>query len=147
MWYIPELSSSPPSLSIIFPFPVSDPVPVPAPVPVSGTALVSVPAPVSVLPPPIPISFPLRPRPHHRSRPRCRCRSLFSVPRTWLPLRYNVCAQTPGRANGAVGCPRAPLPVCRDGNACGMKVPAVKQKRTAAKDVLLPFPPSDGGTR
>ena len=31
------------------------------------------------------------------------------------------------------------LPVCRDDAASGMKVPAVKQTRIAAEDVLLPF--------
>ena len=40
-----------------------------------------------------------------------------------------------------------PPPVCRDGDACGMKVPAVKQRRIAAEDVLLPSLPPDVGTR
>ena len=31
-----------------------------------------------------------------------------------------------------------PPPFCRDGDACGMKVPTVEQKRIAAEDVLLP---------
>ena len=36
---------------------------------------------------------------------------------------------------------------CRDGDPCGVKVPAVKQKRIAAEDVLLPSFPLDVGTR
>ena len=52
----------------------------------------------------------------------------------------------PGLANGAVGCSQAPPPVCRDGDACGMRVHAVKQKRTAAEDVLLLSLPPDVGT-
>ena len=40
-----------------------------------------------------------------------------------------------------------PRPVCRNGDACGMKVPAVKQKRIATEDVLLPSLPPDVGTR
>ena len=39
------------------------------------------------------------------------------------------------------------IPVCGDGDACGMKVPAVKQKMSAAEDVLLPSLPPDVGTR
>ena len=38
-------------------------------------------------------------------------------------------------------------PSLHDGDACGMKVPAVKQKRIAAEDVLLPSLPPDVGTR
>ena len=110
------------------------------------------------LPPP-PFPFSLRPspqhcsRPHSRSRPRSRLRSrpqlhlLISVTRTRLPLWCNARVQTPGLANGVVGCPQAPPPVCRDDEACGMKVPAVKQKRNAAEDVLLPSFPPDAGTR
>ena len=39
----------------------------------------------------------------------------------------------------------APPAVCKDGDACGMKVHAVKQKRIAAEDVLLPSVPPDVG--
>ena len=48
----------------------------------------------------------------------------------------------PGLANGAVECSQAP-----PHDACGMKVPAVKQKRIAAEDMLLPSLPQDVGTR
>ena len=48
---------------------------------------------------------------------------------------------------GAVGCPEAPVPVCRGDEACGIKVPIVKQERIAAEDVPLPSPLSDAGTR
>ena len=54
--------------------------------------------------------------------------------------------QTPDLANGAVGCSQAPPPVCTDGDACGMRVPAVKQNRIAAEDVLLLSLPPDAGT-
>ena len=109
--------------------------------------------------PPPPFPLPLRPRPHDRSRPRShprpryrlqsrpRPRSLLPVTRTRLPPRYDTLVQTPGLANGAVGCSQAPPPVCRDGDACGIKMPAVKQKRIAAEDVLLPSLPPDVGTR
>ena len=103
-----------------------------------------------------PLSFPLRPRCRPRPRSRLRCRSclrshprsrfrshprsrlLLSGPRTRLPLWYDVRVQTRGLTNGAVGCSQAPPPVCRDGDACGMKELAVRQKRIAAEDVLLP---------
>ena len=49
-----------------------------------------------------------------------------SVPWTRLPSRYSAHVQKPGLANGAFGCPQAPLPVCRDHDACGMKVSPVK---------------------
>ena len=86
--------------------------------------------------------FPLCPRPHDRSRPRYRLRShprlksrprrrlLLPVPRTRLPPRYDALVQTPGLANGAVGCSQAPPPVCRDGDVCRMRVPAVKQRES-----------------
>ena len=108
--------------------------------------------------PPFPFPLPLCPRPHDRSRPRYRLRSrprlqshprprsLLPVPRTRLPPRYDALVQTPGLANGAVGCSQAPPPVGREGDACGMKVPAVKQKRIAAKDVLHLSLPPDVGT-
>ena len=38
-------------------------------------------------------------------------------------------------------------PVCRDGDACGMKVLAVKQKKITAEDVLLPSLAPNVGTR
>ena len=107
-------------------------------------------------PPPFP--FPLCPRPHDRSHPRYRLRSHprlrsrprprspLAVPRTRLPPRYDALVQTPDLANGTVGCSQAPPPVCRDGDACGMRVPAVKQKIIATEDVLLPSLPPDVGT-
>ena len=61
--------------------------------------------------------------------------------------QYNAHVQTPSLTNGAVGCLQAPPPVCRDDGACDMKLPAVKQNRIAAEDVLLPSPPPDAGTR
>ena len=108
-------------------------------VPVSPTALVSVPALV------LRLFSRLHPRPHHHSRPRPR--SLLLVPRAWLLPRYNARAQTPALANRVAGHPQAPLPVCRDDDAYGMKVRAVKQNRTVDEDVLLPFPPPDARTR
>ena len=144
-----------PSLSILVPFPVSDPAPVtvsaPAPAPVTVPVLRS----YSRLRPrsrPRPRSFflrsfsclLLRPRPRSCSRPRP---VPVLVPRTWLPPRYSTRVQTPGLANGAVECPQAPLLVCKDDGARGMKVPAVKQKRIDAKDVLLTFPSPDAGVR
>ena len=143
-------SLSPPFLSILVPVPISAPVPapapLPAPVPVSATALVVVPAPVpscfrplvsSPVPTPSPFPTPTRSWP----------RSLLPVPRTWLLPRYNARAQTSGLANGAVECPQAPLPACRDDDLDVMKGPVLKQKRIAAEDVLLPFPPPHAGTR
>ena len=38
-------------------------------------------------------------------------------------------------------------PPCPDGGACAMKVPAVKQKRIVAEEVLQPSLPPDVGTR
>ena len=116
-------------------------------------------------PPPFPSPLPLRPRPHDRSRPRShprprylfrsrprlqscpRPRSLLPIPLTRLPPQYDALEQTTTLANGTVGCPQVPPFVCRDGDACGMKVPAVKQKRITAEDVLLPSLPSDVETR
>ena len=65
------------------------------------------------------------------------------VSRTRLLPRYSAhMVHTPGLASWAVGCPQAPPPVCRDDDACGMKVPAVKQKRIAAEDMkTCYFPP------
>ena len=60
--------------------------------------------------------------------------------------RYDVLVQTPGLADGVIGRSQAPPPVCRDGDACGMKVPAVKQKRIAVEYVLLLSLPPDVGT-
>ena len=48
--------------------------------------------------------------------------------------------------NGAVECLQVTSSVCRDGDACGMKGPAVKQTRIAAKDGLLQSLPPDVGT-
>ena len=62
-------------------------------------------------------------------------------------VRYSARVQTPGPANGAVGCRQAPLPVCTDDDACGMRWPAAKQKRTIAGDVLLPSSPPDAEIR
>ena len=120
------------------------------------------PRPALLRSPPPPFPFPLRPRPHDRSRlryrlrsrlrshprlqSRPRTRSLFPVPRIRLPPRYDALVQTPGLAHGAIGCSQAPPPVCRDGDACEMRVPAVKQKRIAAKGVLLLSLPPDVGT-
>ena len=78
-----------------------------------------------------PTPFPLPLRLHHRLslrsrprlRPRPRPRSFLPVPRTRLPPRCDVRVQALGLANVAVGCPQAPPPVCRDDDACGMKVP------------------------
>ena len=129
--------------------------PTPSPSPFSPRPR-SRPALLRSLPPPFPL--PLRPRPHDRSRPRYRLRShpqlqsrprpgsLLPVPRIRLPPRYDALVRTPGLANGAVGCSQAPPPVCRDGDACGMRVPAVKQKRIAAEHVLLLSLPPDVGT-
>ena len=123
----PLLSSLPSPFSSPFPSGVRLRVPTPVPVPVPA-------------PSPLPFPFPLRPRPHDRSPPRYRLRSHprlqsrprprspLPVPRTRLPPRYDALVQTPDLTNGAVGCSQAPPPVCRDGDACGMRVPAVKQK-------------------
>ena len=107
------------------------------------------------LPPPFPLL--LRPRPLDRPRPRYRLRShprlqshprprsLLPAPRMRLTPRYDALVPTPGLANGAVGCSQAPPPVCRDGHACGMRVPTVKQKKITAEDVLLlSLPPNVG---
>ena len=138
------------------PTPVPVPVPVPSPLPSSAPSFTSTPVPV---PAPSLFPFPLRPRPYDRSRPRYRLRShprfqsrprprsLLPAPRIRLPPRYDALVQTPGLANGAAGCSQAPPPVCRDGDAYGMRVPAVKQKRIAAEDVLLLSLPPDVGTR
>ena len=47
--------------------------------------------------------------------------------------------QALGLAGGAVGCLQASVPAFRNDVACGMKVPAVDEKKIAAEDVLLPF--------
>ena len=113
------------------------PSPLPSPFPSCAPSFTSTPVPVAA---PSPFPLPLRPRPHDRPRPRYRLRShprLRSRPRPRSPLpaprirlapRYDALVSTPGLANGAVGCSQAPPPVCRDGDACGMRVPAVKQK-------------------
>ena len=66
---------------------------------------------------------------------------------TYIQTDRQTDRQTPSHANGIVGCSQAPLPFCRDDDACGTKVPAVKQKRIAAKDVLLPSLLPDVGIR
>ena len=151
------LSSSP------FPFPLQSSLPSPFPSPFPSDVRLRVPTPVPVpvpapFPLPSPFPFPLRPRPHDRSRPRYRLRShpqlqsrprprsLLPAPRIRLPPRYDALVPTPGLANGAVGCSQAPPPVCRGGDACEMRVPAVKQKRITAEDVLLLSLPPDVGT-
>ena len=146
MWWIAELSSSLTFLSSI----VSVPVPVPDPGPVSPASLVSVPAPVPV---PVLSAF-SRLRPHLRSyfrpqpRPRFRPCSLVPVLWTWFPPRYSPRAQALGLADEAVGYMQVSFPIiCREEVACGMKVPAVKQKIITAKDVPLPLPPPNAGTR
>ena len=122
--------------------------PFPSCVPWFSSATVLVPAPSPSLLPftsPFPTPFRLRFRPRLRSRPRPR--SLLPVSRTRLPPWCDAHVQNPDLANGAAVCSRAPPPVCRDGDASGMKVLVVKQKRNAAEDVLLPFPPPNAGTR
>ena len=82
-------------------------------------------------PPPFLLLLCPRPRPqfraHLRSRPRLRSRirprSLFPVPRTQIPPRYDACVQAPDLANGAVRCPQALPSACIDDDACGIKVP------------------------
>ena len=142
------LSSSPfpsPLLTVL----ASVPVPVPVPLRRSSTGPHPRPRPrsrpVLLRSPLLPFPFPLRPRPHDHSRPRCRLRShprlqsrprprsLLPVPRTRLPPQYDALVQTPGLANGAVECSQAPPLVCRDGGACGMRAPAVKQKKSPPK--------------
>ena len=91
------------------------------------------------LPPPFPL--PLHPRPldrlrsHPRLQSRPRPRSLPPAPRIRLPPRYDALVPTPGLANGAVGCSQAPPPVCRDDDACGMRVPKENRRRRRATSV------------
>ena len=153
---------------IVVPVPISAtvlasvPVPVPVPIQCSSTGPRPRPRsrsrPVLLRSPPPPFPFPLRLHPHDRSRPRYRLRSrprlqsrprprsLLPFPRTRLPPRYDALVPTPGLAHGAAGCSQAPPPVCRDGDACEMRGPPVKQKRIAAEDVLLLSLPPDVGT-
>ena len=133
----PFPSPLPSCVRLRVPTPVPVPVPVPAP-PRPRSRPRSRPALLHSLPPPFPL--PLRPRPLDRPRPRYRLRSpprlqsrprprsLLPAPRIRLPPRYDALVPTLGPTNGAVGCSQAPPPVCRDGDACGMRVPAVKQK-------------------
>ena len=83
-----------------------------------------------VISPPTLLPFPLPLRARVRRCPRLclRFRSLISVPRAWLP-RYNLPAQSRACMNRAAGSPLTPFPVCRDNDACGIKVPPVQQKR------------------
>ena len=76
----------------------------------------------------LPFPLPLPARVHRCPRPCLRFLSLISVPRAWLP-RYNLPAQSRAFVNKAAGGPLTPLPVCRDNDACGIKVPPVQQKR------------------
>ena len=94
----------------------------------------------------LPFVLPLHACVHRCPRPSLRFRSLISVPRAWLPSRYNSPAQSPAFVNRATGAPLTPLPVCRDDDACGIKVPPVQQKRIVAENVLLSIPPPDPGT-
>ena len=94
----------------------------------------------------IPVSVPIlvcprfrsRSRPHflYRSHPRARPRSrpLLSVSRTWLLLRYNVLAETPGLATAAADSLQASHPVCRKDAVYGMTDSVVKRKKTSAGD-------------
>ena len=135
----------PPPLVILVSVPVSAPVPVPAPLPISSTTLVSVPALV-----PVPVLRPfsrLCPRPGSRPVPvPVLIPVATSRPSDLVPPSVQCACTEAGPANGAVGCPQASLPFCRYDVACGMKVPAVKQKRIAAEGVLFPFPPLDAWT-
>ena len=151
-----------PILPCIYPW-VSTLVPLPVPTlsllpspfpPCCVRSIASTPAPGPAPSPSLsPFTSPFLPRPRSRlcSRPRLRFRPqprwLLPVPRTRLAPRYNALVQTPSLANGVVECPQAPPPVCRDNDACGMKVPTVKQKRITTEGVLLPSPPPDAGTR
>ena len=163
-------ASLPPS-SILFSFPLS---PSPFPSPLQSSLSSPFPSGVQLrVPTPVPVPVPVLPF-FVRFHPRSRSRSVpvpmtahvpvtVSVPtpdsnpapapvRSFLPLgsgyppRYDALVRTPGLANGAVGCSQAPPPVWRDGDACGMRVPAVKQKRIGAEDVLLLSLPPDVGT-
>ena len=126
---------------------VPAPSPYPSPSPSCAPSFTSIPVPV---PAPSPPHARSRPRYHLRSNPRLqsrpRPRSLLPALRTRLPHRYDELVQTPCLANGAVGCSQAPPPVCRESDACGMRVPAVKQKTIAAEDMLLLSLPPDVGT-
>ena len=154
---VPVLVLAPAPFKLLrsFPSPLTPPFPsgvrslVYAPVPISTPPPLPSPFPFSffIISPPPPFLFPLCLRPHHRSRPYPCHLSLLPVARIWLPSRCNARTQTLGLAKGAVGCPPAPLLVCKDDDACGIKVPSVIQKRNDAEGVLLPFPPPDAGTR
>ena len=78
------------------------------------------PPPPFPFPPPTPFTSPFPPPtpiPHPPPTP-----SLLPVPRTLLPPRYDARVQAPGLANEVFGCPQVLPSVCRDGNACEIKV-------------------------
>ena len=131
-------SSSPSSfVRHLVPTPVPAPSPLSSPSPSCVRSLASTPVPAPApSPSPSPFRSPFPPRLRSFPRPR----SLLPLPRIRLPLRYNTRVQISGLANRAVGCPQAPLPVCRDYVACGTKRSAAKQKIMTAADVLLPIP-------
>ena len=105
------LHFSSPLPSCVHPF-ASTPLPVPTPSPSPSPF-------TSPFPPPSPSPFPpstliplLTP-------------FLLPVSPTRLTPRYNARVQTPGLANGAVGCPEATILICKKGDAYGMAVLAV----------------------
>ena len=126
-------------LSSALPDPILVPVPIIVSTLISTIALVSVPAPVpvpilcssrSLHPRPRPVPVPiLRSRVHLNPLSRShlyshpRPRSILPFPRIRLLPRYYARVQPPGLAKGAVGCPQVLPPVCRDDDACGIKVP------------------------
>ena len=154
-----------------FPSPLLSSLPSPFPSPFPSSVRLRAPTPVLVpapspLPSPLPScapSFtytqfpllPLRPRPHGRSRPRYRLRSHPRLqPRpdpvhSFLPLGPGY---PPGTMRlyrrralrmGLSGARKRHPLSAEIGDPCGMKVPAVKQKRIAAEDVLLLSLPPD----
>ena len=110
------------------PRPRSRPVPAPVPVPVlrffvhlhPRSCSRSVPVPMTVR---VPVTVSV-PTPDSNPAPDP-VRSFLSFGPGYPP-QYDALVQTPGLANGAVGSSQAPPPVCRVGDACGMRVPAVK---------------------
>ena len=107
------------SLNAPFPVPAFVPRPIPPPVPVP------VPAPDSVAVTVHSFSY-LGPR---------------------YPLRTNPLAHSSGLRNEAITCTQAPLTVCKEDDACGMKELCVKQKRISAEDVIQLFAPLGAGIR
>ena len=129
---LPSFPSPPPfpfasGVVLSFPLPLPRPVPVPVlpsfyrllPRSRSGSSSMLITVPILV---PVPVPFPSPfPPPFAPPRPFL----LLPVPRTSFPPRYDARVQTPGLAAEADGCPQALPIVCRDDDACGMKVPAV----------------------